>query len=229
MPSWQFFVTGTDTGVGKTFVSCQLLLAAEQLGLSTLGLKPIASGCEWINGEWQNEDALALKKHASVKLPYADINPIALPRAIAPHLAAEAAGKTLTVSDLKKYYQTLQPSPAAFTLLEGAGGWYVPLNAKETFSDFVTALKLPVILVVGIRLGCINHALLTAAAIQSQDLKLAGWVANCPDPDTDMQDAIVATLAERLLAPMLGKLPYCSQQSDTHQLNQCLDLSNLLN
>ena len=204
----QYFITGTDTEVGKTRMTSALLQVANAKGLSTLGLKPIASGCHFSDGQWHNDDALALQAAASIKLPYQQINPIALPQAIAPHLAAKAKGITLSVSLLQQHYQALLPMPADFTLIEGVGGWLVPLNTTETMADFVAAINIPVILVVGIRLGCINHALLTAQVIRENNLALAGWVANSIDPDAQEQGEIIATLMSRLDAPCIGCVPF---------------------
>jgi len=224
MDKRSYFITGTDTGVGKTYVACALLRAAQATGLSTLGLKPIASGCEFIDQQWRNEDALALQQSATLKFPYEKINPIALPLAIAPHLAAKAKSVNLSVELLMQHHNKLLPLPADFTLIEGAGGWLVPLNATETLADFVAAVKIPVILVVGIRLGCINHALLTAQAIHAYQLPLVGWVANCIDPNNQQQSDIIASLTTRLDAPCLGVIPFNSL-SNAHQQ---LDLSYLL-
>lgn len=224
----QFFITGTDTGVGKTFVSCRLLEAVNERGISTLGLKPLASGCEYIGDQWQNDDALALQRCASVKLPYAKINPIPLPRAVAPHLAAKIQGIELSVTTLVNHYQTLQPLPSEFTLLEGTGGWLVPLNARETFADFVAAINIPVILVVGIRLGCINHALLTAHAIRNGNVSLAGWVGNCVDPETELREEIIDTLTMRLDAPCLGCVPHRIGNKMISDPSEFFDLEQIL-
>lgn len=173
------FVTGTDTEIGKTWVSCRLLERAQAAGLSCYGLKPIAAGCEQYDGQWQNDDARALMAASSISLSYDEVNPLALRAAIAPHLAAAREQRQLSAERLAGYLRgTLNSHRADLVLIEGAGGWRVPLNLREPLSALPRLLELPVILVVGMRLGCINHALLTAEAIQRDGLTLAGWVAN---------------------------------------------------
>ena len=221
-----YFVTGTDTEVGKTFVSAALLEALNKKGLSTLGLKPVAAGCELDDGLWKNEDALFLQKAASVSLPYELVNPIALPDAIAPHLAAENQGISLSVKNIISLLQGGLNEPAEVTLIEGAGGWYVPLNKREFFSDFVVALSLPVILVVGIRLGCINHALLTVEAIQQTGLPLTAWVANCIDPNMSSAQQNIRTLEASISAPCLGVVPYLPSGL-SEEAASCLETSIL--
>ncbi|KTC32259.1 MAG: dethiobiotin synthase [Pseudomonas sp.] len=202
-----YFITGTDTDVGKTTIAAGLLYAARQAGLSTAAGKPVASGCERGPKGLRNADALALQAQSSLPLSYEEINPIAFEPAIAPHLAAREAGVALTVQSLLLPMRQLLAKGADFTLVEGAGGWRVPLADQDNLSDLAMALDLPVILVVGVRLGCINHALLTAQAIAQDGLQLAGWVANIVDPDTSRLEENLATLAERLPAPCLGKVP----------------------
>ncbi|MBL4607498.1 MAG: dethiobiotin synthase [Pseudomonadales bacterium] len=204
----RIFVTGTDTNVGKTFVSAALLYALNKKGLSTLGLKPLASGCEKHNGRWENEDALILQEASSLYAPYEVINPIAFPDAIAPHLAAKNKNYRLSVEGITKELHTGLALESDVTLIEGAGGWYVPLNEKEFFSDFAVGLSLPVILVVGLRLGCINHALLTVAAIKQAGLPLVAWVANCVDPNMRRVSSNIDTLKNAIEAPCLGVVPY---------------------
>ncbi|WP_263261202.1 dethiobiotin synthase [Pseudomonas sp. RIT-PI-S] len=208
-----YFVTGTDTEVGKTTVSAGLLQAARRAGLSTLGAKPIASGCERTARGLRNSDAVALIAESTITLPYEAINPLAFEPAIAPHIAAREAGVTLSVDALVPAMQHVLAQQAGFTLVEGAGGWRVPLAGQSNFSDLAMALRLPVILVVGVRLGCINHALLTAEAIARDGLVLAGWVANIVDPQTSRLEENLATLSERLPAPCLGRVPYLNEAS----------------
>ena len=202
-----YFITGTDTDVGKTTVAAGLLHAARQLGKSTAAGKPVASGCQVTPKGLRNADALALLAECSLPLSYAEVNPVAFEPAIAPHLAAREAGVALTVQSLLKPMQQILARQADFTLIEGAGGWRVPLADQDNLSDLAMALKLPVILVVGVRLGCISHALLTAEAIARDGLPLAGWVANIIDPKTSRLEENLATLAERLPAPCLGRVP----------------------
>ncbi|WP_095156188.1 dethiobiotin synthase [Pseudomonas sp. Irchel 3E13] len=202
-----YFIAGTDTDVGKTTVAAGLLHAAQLAGLSTLGAKPVASGCEVTPKGLRNADALALIAQSSIKLPYEQINPFAFEPAIAPHLAAREAGIDLSVQGLLGPMREILARQADFTLIEGAGGWRVPLSHHANLSDLAVALKLPVILVVGVRLGCINHALLSAEAIARDGLQLAGWVANIIDSRTSRLEENLASLAERLPAPCLGRVP----------------------
>lgn len=206
-----FFIAGTDTDVGKTTVACGLLHAARGYGLSTAAIKPVASGCERTAAGLRNGDALALLGECSPALAYAEVNPFAFEPAIAPHLAAREAGVSLAVADLLPPARKVMARRADFTLVEGAGGWRVPLSGGESLSDLAVVLGLPVILVVGVRLGCINHALLTAEAIARDGLPLAGWVANLIDPHTSRLADNLATLAERLPAPCLGQVPRLSE------------------
>jgi dethiobiotin synthetase len=208
-----FFITGTDTEVGKTTVAAGLLHAARLAGLSTAAVKPVASGCESTAAGLRNGDALALQAECSLALDYAQINPFAFAPAIAPHLAAQQAGVALDVGALVAPVRRVLDMQAEFTVVEGAGGWRVPLSGAASLSDVAIALGLPVILVVGIRLGCINHALLTAQAIAADGLQLAGWVANVVDPQTANIEDILATLAERLPAPCVGQVPWLLRAS----------------
>ena len=207
----RFFVTGTDTDAGKTFVTVLLLEALKARGLSTLALKPVAAGCDEVDGELRNDDALKLQAAMTVALPYQQVNPIALKAAIAPHIAAEEEGRRLTVDRLAGLIRGALMTPVDVTLIEGAGGWLVPLNERETLANLVKELQLPVILVVGIRLGFLNHALLTAQAIAAAGLPLAGWVANCIDPNAVRVEENIRTLQAMLPAPCLGVIPYDSE------------------
>ncbi len=206
-----FFVTGTDTEVGKTTIAAGLLAAANRRGLSTAAIKPIASGCERTPDGLRNGDALLLQRTMSLPLAYDEINPIALEPAIAPHLAAELAGVRVNVMQLAGICRGVLMQRADFTLIEGAGGWRVPLNAREFLSQLPKALNLPVIMVVGMRLGCINHALLTAEAIARDGLTLVGWVANSLSPDMPQLTENIATIKNCLRAPCLGEVPYLPQ------------------
>jgi dethiobiotin synthetase len=203
-----YFIAGTDTDIGKTTIAAGLLHAARLNGLSTLGAKPVASGCDVTPKGLRNSDALALMAQSSVKMTYDEINPIAFEPAIAPHLAAREADVAISVSGLLAAMRKVLDKGADFTLIEGAGGWRVPLSGQANLSDLAMALKLPVILVVGVRLGAINHALLTAEAIARDGLQLAGWVANIIEPKTSRLEENLASLAERLPAPCLGRVPY---------------------
>ncbi|MDZ3994998.1 dethiobiotin synthase [Pseudomonas sp. Teo4] len=209
--SQAYFIAGTDTDVGKTTIAAGLLHAARLQGLSTLGAKPVASGCTVTAKGLRNADAQALIDESSVKLAYEEVNPFAFEPAIAPHVAAREAGVALEVPVLFKAMRHVLDQGADFTLVEGAGGWRVPLSNQANLSDLAIALKLPVILVVGVRLGCINHALLSAEAIARDGLQLAGWVANIIEPRTSRLEENLASLAERLPAPCLGRVPKLKQ------------------
>ena len=202
-----YFIAGTDTDVGKTTIAAGLLYAARQAGLSTAAGKPVASGCEQTPHGLRNADALALLAECSLPLSYDEVNPVAFEPAIAPHIAAREADVVLSVSSLLAPMQRVLAKQADFTLIEGAGGWRVPLSDQDSLSDVARGLDLPVILVVGVRLGCISHALLTAEAIAQDGLQLAGWVANIIDSKTARLEENLATLAERLPAPCLGRVP----------------------
>jgi dethiobiotin synthetase len=198
-----FFVTGTDTEVGKTHVCCLLLKQYAAQGLKVIGMKPIAAGCELVNGEWVNEDVQKLIAASNVKAPLALINPYCFKEPIAPHLAAEKAGVTIEIEPIVNAFKHLQ-TMADVIIVEGAGGFLVPLNAKANMADLAIALGLPTILVVGLRLGCINHSLLTAEAINVRGLTLHGWVANHIDPEMEVQQENIQTITEQLgLEPML--------------------------
>lgn len=192
-----WFVTGTDTEVGKTAISCALLQAAARRGLRTAAVKPVAAGCD---EQGHNEDALALQAAMTEALPYAQVNPVALAPPLAPHIAAAQAGRRLQVSRLAGLCRGVSSGPVGFVLVEGAGGWRVPLNDRETLADLARELGGGVILVVGMRLGCINHALLTAEAIARDGLALAGWVANQCGERMSCHEENVATLRRWLPA-----------------------------
>ncbi|GLR64987.1 dethiobiotin synthase [Marinospirillum insulare] len=222
-----YFLTGTDTDAGKTTMAAGLLYLAQKQQLSTLGMKPIASGSEVNTQGLRNSDALALMAQSSIKRPYQEVNPYAFVPAIAPHIAAKEAGIELKVSDLYKAAQIILHQQADFTLIEGAGGWRVPINNQAFLSDLAIALNLPVILVVGVKLGCINHALLTAQAISSDGLKLAGWVANVIDPNCARLKEVLATLKKQISAPCLGQVPYLEEPS-AEKVASYLSINTLL-
>ena len=207
MAKKQFFITGTDTNVGKTLVCAGLLWVAKNQGLRTAALKPVAAGCEKTASGLRNEDALLLQAVMTESLAYEQINPVALQSAIAPHIAAQQEKRVLAADRIAGFCRA-SLSYADFTLVEGAGGWRVPLNPRETMADLAQILQLPVILVVAVRLGCINHALLTAGAIRNDGLPLAGWVANCVDADMPALQENIESLAARIPAPCLGVVPW---------------------
>lgn len=200
------FVTGTDTEVGKTVISVGLIELFKQQGLSVAGMKPIASGCENTDEGLRNDDALALQQHANVDLAYELMNPYAFEPAIAPHIAAQQTATNIDINVLKNSYEQIQ-AQADTVIVEGAGGWLVPLNQTQTMADLAIALNLPVVLVVGIRLGCINHALLSVKAIQQSGLPLLGWVANHVDQRSESDD-IINTLKQNINEPCLGEIPH---------------------
>lgn len=204
----RYFVTGTDTEIGKTTVAAALLHAARGRRLSTAAVKPVAAGCEQTAEGLRNDDALALQAECQPPLAYELINPIALEAAIAPHIAAAEEGVALTMELLAGACLQVFDRNADLTLVEGAGGWQVPLNTRQTLADLAVDLRLPVIMVVGMRLGCINHALLTAEAIAASGLTLAGWVANHVDPQMSRPQENLQTLRQLLKAPCLGVVPW---------------------
>ncbi|MDZ7924719.1 MAG: dethiobiotin synthase [Marinagarivorans sp.] len=213
-----YFITGTDTGVGKTYIACALLKAFAKAGKTTMALKPIAAGCEESEQGLCNDDALALQQAATVKLDYALINPFALKAATAPHIAAALEGRRLTLDRVAGMCRGTLMTKADICLIEGAGGWRVPLNDRESLSQLPAALQTPVILVVAVRLGCLNHALLTAEAIIRDGLPLAGWVANCMEPDMPNLQANIETLKTLIPAPCLGVVGFAEDQVDVTDL-----------
>jgi dethiobiotin synthetase len=220
------FVTGTDTAVGKTLVSAALLRRFRQHGLRVAGMKPVASGCESTPAGLRNDDALALQAESSANWPYATINPFAYGPAIAPHVAADEVGMPIDFDTIRARYKTLA-AVSDRVVVEGAGGWLVPLAGRRTIADLATALGLDVVLVVGLRLGCLNHAFLSADAIAGRGLRLAGWVANTIDPAYERLEANLATLDERLPAPRLGLIPH-GRPGDVAAAAAALDVAPLL-
>lgn len=205
-----WFVTGTDTEVGKTAISCALLHAAAARGLRTAAVKPVAAGCD---EQGHNEDALALQAAMTEPLTYLQVNPVALQPALAPHIAAAQVGKRLQASRLAGLCRGVMNSGAEFVLIEGAGGWRVPLSERETLADLAQQLQVGVIMVVAMRLGCINHALLTAEAIARDGLQLAGWVANQSGQRMACHKENLRTLQQYLSAPLLAEVPQLSPYS----------------
>ncbi|AXT37411.1 dethiobiotin synthase [Alteromonas sp. BL110] len=237
----QYFITGTDTEVGKTYVTCQLLKAAQQASLTCIGYKPISAGCEQVNGEWVNEDALNIQKACSKirenkavssvgdkkrenarekneesgqTLPLHQINPIALRPPIAPHIAALEEGVALTFENIAQGLDKLHAYQPDLLLMEGAGGWRLPLTLGDEYkptyylSDVVKALNMDVILVVGMRLGCLNHALLSAEAIRADGLTIKGWVANDITGNMTRYQENLHSLKAMLPEPLLAEIPY---------------------
>lgn len=203
-----FFVTGTDTDVGKTLAVCALLRAAAAAGHSTAGMKPLAAGGTQTAEGLRNEDALRLQEASTLKLSYDEVNPVCLPEPASPHIAAALAQRRVRVERLAGFCQGVLALRANLTLLEGAGGWRVPLNEREFMSDLARQLQLPVILVVGMRLGCLNHALLTGEAIARDGLRVAGWIANRIDPHMEHYERNRDTLRDALPVPLLAEFPW---------------------
>ena len=197
-----FFITGTDTNVGKTYVACQLINDYVTQGYKVIGMKPLAAGCELVEGEWVNEDVLKLEAASNVKAPRNLVNPYSFKEAIAPHIAAELAGVNIEISVIKQAFDALTEL-ADIVIVEGAGGFLVPLNQKENMADLAAALNIPIILVVEMKLGCINHTLLTLEAIQARNLTLHGWVANQIGSKMPMLAENEATLMRQIKQPRL--------------------------
>ncbi|MCG8672214.1 MAG: dethiobiotin synthase [Pseudomonadales bacterium] len=223
-----FFVTGTDTEVGKTFVSVALLQAANAAGLNTMALKPVAAGSTSTPEGERNEDALELMQAMSIKMPYAQINPVVFRTPASPHIASAIDNKPTSIDRLVGFCRGAMMQSYDFGLIEGAGGWRVPINERETLAQLPANLDLPVILVVGMRLGCLNHALLTAEAIRADGLTLAGWIANGIDPDMGYPQENIQTLKGALRAPCLGEIPHSSrlesaEPKDFLKINLLLD------
>lgn len=203
-----FFVTGTDTEVGKTYCTVAMMRAVAAAGASVVGYKPIAAGCEWKNGRWENEDAVALQQASTVNLELRDVNPIALEHAIAPHIAADIAGTPIDEVTIVNGFQHLMSLNPDYAFVEGAGGWRLPLGGERYLSSVVQDLNLDVILVVGLRLGCLNHAILTAETIIADGLRLKGWVANQLSADMPLLAENIASLERLMPAPLLTTVPF---------------------
>lgn len=202
-----FFIAGTDTHIGKTCVTAALLHAYAALGYRVVGMKPVAAGAELIDGHWVNEDVALLTAAGNVRVAPEVVNPYLFREAIAPHIAAERKGARIEIPRIRAAYEVLSDE-ADLVLVEGVGGLLVPLSEDKDAADLAAALGLPLILVVGMRLGCINHAMLTVAAIAARGLTLAGWVANRVDPAMDAYEENLTALSRRIAAPLLAETPY---------------------
>jgi dethiobiotin synthetase len=219
-----YFITGTDTNVGKTLIACALLHGFAAQSKRVVGMKPVAAGCR---AEGIHEDVRQLRAASNVLASLGQVNPYCFVPAVAPHLAAQFAGVIINLERIVASFTELA-GQADVVIVEGAGGFLVPLNDREDSADLVTQLGLPIILVAGMRLGCLNHALLTAQAIAARGLVLAGWVANCVDENMVMLDENIAALQQRITAPMLGVVPY-QVQPDTKVAANFLNLNLLDN
>lgn len=222
----RWFITGTDTEVGKTVASCALLEAAKAAGRRAAGYKPVASGSEMTPEGLRNSDALSLQRHSSVALRYEQVNPLTFGEPTSPHIASREEGSPIDFAVMSAGLRALEQQ-ADWVLVEGAGGWFTPLTDDATFADWAQQERLPVILVVGVKLGCINHALLTAQAVQAAGLRLAGWVANDVQPPGRRHQDYLATLQRLLPAPMLGEIPWLGAEPDVTPAAQWIDVGKL--
>jgi dethiobiotin synthetase len=209
------FITATDTDAGKTYISTMLLQGFKALDTAALGVKPIAAGAD---EQGCNGDALLLQQHSGIALPYKMINPICYQAPVAPHLAAVAEQTPIDEAELNNALAQWQQLPLQQLLIEGAGGWLLPISDKRYLADWVADKQLPVILIVGMKLGCLNHAMLTVREIERSGCKLLGWVANCIDPDMALPEQNIADLRQRINAPWLGVVPFAPQPAQYQQL-----------
>lgn len=220
-----YFITGTDTDAGKTLAACALLHAFVKRGDKAVGMKPVAAGCEETPAGLRCEDVESLRAAGNVAAPLAWVNPYALMSPVAPHIAAERAGVEISLERIDGFFRQLREM-ADVTVVEGVGGFIVPLNARQDTADMAKMLGLPVILVVGMHLGCINHALLTAQAIRHKGLHLVAWVANRIDPDMGEFDENLRALETRLAAPLLGIIPF-QAEADPAEVSGLMDIKIL--
>jgi dethiobiotin synthetase len=220
------FVTGTDTHVGKTWVARGLLAALRRHDGRVGALKPVASGAVGTAHGLRNEDALQLQAGCNVQLDYRQINPVIFEPPVAPHIAAAHSGAHIDIADLIRAFQTVA-AQCDWVVVEGVGGWYVPLNDEHTTADLAAAMGLPVIMVVGMRLGCLNHALLTAAAIRHSGVPLSGWVATTLEAHMPHLNENIAALQSRINAPLLGVIPHL-MECDAGVIADCLDIAVLV-
>ena len=205
-----FFVTGTDTEVGKTLAAAALIHALRRCGLRAVGMKPVAAGCALRDGRWHNDDVDTLTAACALPVPAEELNPYLFHEPIAPHIAAARLGVDIDLGHIERCFDALS-AKADSVVVEGAGGFLVPLSATTSFADLAVRLGLPVVLVVGLRLGCINHALLTQEAILRRGLTLAGWIANRIDPAMSAAEENLDTLRRSLQAPLLADMPWMKQ------------------
>ncbi len=203
-----FFITGIDTGVGKTWATIALMHYFKQQGETVVGMKPVAAGCEWLDGQLKNEDALLIQEHNSLSLDYKAINPYAFEQPVSPHLAA--LENTVNIDVIVHAFNQLQDK-ADVLLVEGAGGWLSPISNKYDIADLAKKLQLPVLLVVAVKLGCINQARLTYQAIQASGVECRGWIAICTDPEMLMKNENIEMIRNKISVPLLGVLPYSAK------------------
>ena len=211
LASGAYFITGTDTDVGKTICTKALLQAANKQNKSTLAYKPISAGCEETVEGLRNQDALILQQNSSIKVDYDAVNPIAYKQPIAPHIAAFESQQMIDTNNIDKGLVFLKQKKPQLLLIEGAGGWHLPINNQQLLSEWVIENQLPVILVVGLKLGCLNHALLTAQAIQQSGLTISGWIANHLQADMPFAEENITTLKGFIKAPLLVEIPFLDE------------------
>lgn len=222
-PARGLFVAGTDTGVGKTLISCALLHAYAAAGLQVAGMKPVATGCEiGQDGEWSCQDVQLLRQASSRALPLELVNPYAFAPPVSPHIAAAESHRTISLDKIADCFHGLS-SQLDFVVVEGTGGFRTPLSDNADMADLAVRLGLPVALVVGMRLGCLSHTLLAAEAIRSRGLTLAGWVANRIDPDMERFQANLDTLTKRLDTPLMGVVAF-DKKPDAREIGRALSL-----
>ncbi len=225
--SKSYFVTGTDTEVGKTAISAAILVALQERGKTTAAIKPVAAGADQTPAGPRNQDGLILQRYQTFELPYGQVNPVLLEQPLSPHIAAEKQQRRVTVSQLEGYCRGTMLASADRVLIEGAGGWRVPINGTEFLSQLPQALDLPVVMVVGMRLGCLNHAMLTAEAIVRDGLEVRAWVANQVDPQMAEVAANIATLRRQLPGYFMGHVPWLEGARPT-ALASHIDVTPLL-
>lgn len=216
----KFFITGTDTNIGKTYVCCGILRALNKAGFSTVALKPLSSGCQQTPRGLESEDALALQSAASIFLPLSTINPFAFLPAVAPHIPATQSNSKLSVQTIVQQCQPAFAIKADYYVVEGVGGWLMPLNANETMADVAQQLQAQIVLIVGMRLGCLNHALLTYQAIQQKGCHIIGWIANGIEPNMSYMEENIEMLQQHIAAPLLGVVPYGAAVEDHLDLSK---------
>ena len=205
-----YFITGTDTGVGKTCIALALMQQFKKQGKIVGAMKPVSAGCARTNDGLRNDDAILLQKESSIELPYEIVNPYAYQPPIAPHIAAQQIADYIGIDKVEQCYAQID-SKSEIVIVEGAGGWLVPINDKETMADIAIRLKLPVILVIGMRLGCLNHALLSIQSIKNSGLTLTGWIANHFQQEMRNYQDNIDSLKQRIPAPLLGTVPYAAK------------------
>ncbi len=220
------FVTGTDTGIGKTRVCIGLLSALKNKGIQVCGMKPVATGCILENNELRNDDAVLLRAQASLPVDYALVNPYAFAFPVSPHIAAERAGREICLDLIVQRFDQLK-TQFEFVVTEGIGGWEAPLSSRSRVSDLARSLDLPVLMVVGLRLGCLNHAFLTSSAIRASGCDLIGWAANRMDPEFPCVEENITALRSNIPAPLLGFLPF-SAEMDAAKLARSFELDDWL-